>query len=361
MQPDVTVLIPVYNGGRFLAAAVQSVLAQTVSVFELIVVDDASTDDSVAVVSRMVDRRIKLIRNPGNLGLARTLNVGLSHATGRFVARLDQDDVAHPDRLAVQLQYFTDHPGVTLLGSQARLVDEDDRERGRVERPVSPLGIRWLLLLENPFIHSSVMFRREVALSLGGYDETLTLSEDIDFWGRFVQAGEVANLPSSLIDYRQWSASMMSSVEQDPRGVRQAELRRTMAGLIRRHVANELGGDPLSDADAHLLAGFTVGVDAGQLDDFLKLYSEVRRRFEARHAGARESDDYWRTVASQYDAIAFRLTPSSRAASASIYAHALRAEPGLARYLSWPRAAASVMLGKEGRGRLARAVTRTRP
>lgn len=351
--------MPVYNGARFLAAAIESLLAQTLTDFELLVVDDASTDDSTAVVARFADRRIRPIRNPHNIGLARTLNVGLGHATGRYVARLDQDDVAHPERLSTQVQWLAEHPDVALLGSLARLIDEDGRERGVVERPITKPGIRWLLLLENPFIHSTVMFRRDAAATLGGYDETLTLSEDMDFWGRFALRHEVANLDLPLIDYRQWSASMMSSVEGDPRGLRQAELRRTMASLIQRHAASELGGNPLSDADANLLAGFTTGVEAGRLDDFLELFSDLRRRFEARHVDARQSGDYWRTVARQYDAVAYRLTPSSRTASASIYAHALRAAPRLAGYLSWPRAAASVVLGRRGRGQVARVVNRT--
>ena len=354
MAPEITVLLPVYNGARFLEVALRSIFNQTFADFELIVVDDASTDDSVSVVDRVTDRRLRLIRNPRNYGLARTLNVGLSQATGRLVARIDQDDVAHPERLAVQKQYLDTHHGVALLGSQARLIDEHDRVLGRVERPVSSVGIRWLLLIENPFIHSSVMFRREVAMSLGGYDETLRWSEDLEFWGRFAKAGQVANLPLSLIDYRQWSASMMSSVEQDQ--VRRAELRRTMAELIRRHIANALGGNPPPESDTHVLAGFTVGLDAGNIHNFLEKFSALRRRFEQLNVEARATHDYWRTVGRQYDALAFRVTPSSRLAAMAIYAHALRAEPRLALHVSWRRAAAEMVLGREGRSHLRRAV-----
>jgi hypothetical protein len=202
------------------------------------------------------------------------------------------------------------------------------------------------------------MFRREAAAELGGYNGSQALAEDLELWGRFAQRFEIANLDRPLIDYRQWSASMMSSVERDPQGIKQAALRKTMAALIRRHAANEFGGDPVSASDAELLAGFTVGVEADRIDDFLRLFGDLRARFERKWPAVSECDDYWRTLAGQYDAVAFRLNPSSRQAAAAIYGHAMRSAPQLARYLSWPRAAATVLLGRAGRERAARLFSR---
>ena len=360
-MPEVTVLLAVHNGARFLPTAIESVLAQTFRDFQLVVVDDASTDDTPAIIARLADPRFMHVRNPQNFGLARSLNIGLAHATGKYVARLDHDDVSHAGRLAAQAAWLGDHPHTALVGSLARLIDEHGQARGLVERPTSIHGIRWMRLLENPFIHSTVMFRRDLAAELGGYSESAPLAEDFDFWGRFIKRFEVANLDRPLVDYRGWSESIMSSVEQDPHGRRRAELRQSVATLIRRHAADEFGGEPLTEADADLLAGLTSGLEADRVDDFLRSFLDLRRRFESKWPAAVESDDYWHTIARQYDALDYRLMPSSRGASAAIYAHALRSATQLTRQLSWPRAAASVLLGRGGRERAARVLSRTRP
>jgi hypothetical protein len=199
------------------------------------------------------------------------------------------------------------------------------------------------------------MFRRELANDLGGYSEAQTLAEDMEFWGRFAQHHDVANIDRPLIDYRQWSASIMASLERDPEGRKQALLRRTMAELIRRHAANEFGGDALSESDADLLAGFTVGIDLVRLDEFLRLFSDLRARFERKWPAAKDTADYWRTLARQYDTIAFRLTPASRSASFGVYAHAARHAPKTLAHFPWARAASLVLLGKQGRSALGRA------
>ena len=140
----------------------------------------------------------------------------------------------------------------------------------------------------------------------------MPLAEDFDLWGRFIQRFDVANLDQPLVDYRGWSESIMASVEQDGRGLRRAELRQSIATLIRRHAADEFGGESLTAADAHLLAGLTSGLEADRVDEFLRLFSDFRRRFESKWPAAIQCDDYWRTIARQYDALAYRLIPSSR-------------------------------------------------
>jgi Glycosyl transferase family 2 len=350
--------MPVHNGARFLRQAIDSVLSQTYRDLELLVVDDGSTDDSVAIAGSVGDPRLRCLSGHGHRGLVRTLNTGLRAATGDYVARLDADDVARPDRIEKQVALLDRDPAVALVGSLARLIDERGAATGIVRRPVSALAIRWYALLENPLIHSAAMFRREVVAALGGYDESLPLAEDLDLWGRMLQQHGVANIAEPLIDYRRWSSSVMSKVEADTHSERAHRLRSIMTSLIKRHITNELGD--CTDSDATLLAGFTLGVAADRRREFLDLFTAMRRRFEAKWPSALADPDYWRTVADQYDAMAFRMSPPSRPAAVDVYLHAINHAPKTISHLPWMKALALIALGKSGRG-AAGSIKRTVP
>lgn len=344
--------MPVHNGARFLRPAIDSVLQQTHRDFELFVIDDDSSDGSVAIARQYADARIRTFAGHGRHGLAATLNIGLDAASGQYVARLDQDDVAHPDRLEKQVAFLEARPEVALVGSLARLIDDHDRQVGVVRRPVTAVGIRWYSLLENPLIHSTAMFRLDVARRLGGYDASLAYAEDYELWGRMLQAHAVENLAECLVDYRRWSSSMMTSVETDAAGPRQRLLHQIMASLIERRIIAELGGPACSPAQAQLLATFTLGVRRERWREFMSLLDGLRAGFEAKwRAAATREADYWRTVADQVDAIAFRMVPASRLSAAGVYAHACAAAPRAAAYLPWLKVAALLALGKRGRQR----------
>jgi glycosyltransferase involved in cell wall biosynthesis len=353
--PKVTVLMPVYNGARYLRAAIDSVLAQSLADFELLVVDDGSSDESVAIARAIADPRVKVMAGHGRRGLPGTLNLGLKAAAGEYIARLDQDDIARHDRFEKQAAWLDARPEVALVGSLARLIDEDGRHTGLVRRPVSAIGIRWYSFLENPLIHSSAMFRRGVATALGGYDESLAISEDFDLWLRMLDAHAVENIDETLIDYRRSSTSAMAIIEADALGPRQQQLRSIMTTLIKRRLDAEFGAGSFTGDDAALFASFTFGVKRTDGERFLDLLERVRERFEAKwQERATGESDYWRTIAGQYDAIAFRMTPPSRAASFGIYAHAWVHAPRAAARVPWLRAAALMLLGKRGRQRAAR-------
>ena len=352
--------MPVHNGARFLRQAIDSVLGQSFHDLELLVIDDGSTDDSVAIAQSVADPRMRCISVPGHRGLVGTLNIGLRAATGQYVARLDADDVARADRIEKQVALLDREPTVALVGSLARLIDERGVTTGTVRRPVSPIAIRWYALLENPLIHSSAMFRREVVSALGGYNESLPLAEDLDLWGRILQHCGVANIDEPLIDYRSWSSSVMAKVEADAQGDRARRLHAIMASLITRHINSELGAGSCSDADATLLAGFTLGVAADRRREFLDLFTAMRHRFEAKWPAAHADAEYWRTVAGQYDAIAFRMSPPSRPAACDVYLHAINHAPRTIAHLPWTRALALITLGKSGRG-AAGSITRSVP
>ncbi|HKW90389.1 MAG TPA: glycosyltransferase, partial [Methylomirabilota bacterium] len=157
--PAVSVLMSVRDGARWVAAAIDSVLGQTLSDLELIVVDDGSTDDTPMLLTRVRDPRL-VVERQAHAGLARALGRGLALARAPLVARLDADDLARPDRLERQHAFLAAHPEVGLLGAAARVVDEAGREVGEVRPPEDDATLRRVLIRRNPFVHSSIMARR---------------------------------------------------------------------------------------------------------------------------------------------------------------------------------------------------------
>jgi glycosyltransferase involved in cell wall biosynthesis len=200
----VAVLLPVYNGAETLPAAIESILAQTHSDLELIVIDDASTDDSAAVIRAYArdDGRVRPVYHEQNEGLAATLNQGLELTDAEFVARLDQDDESLPERLATQLEFMADHPNVAAAGSFVYHMGRKPKWDRLVEFPTDPLGIRTTLRRENCLYHPSVMLRREHILALGGYRAEFKNAEDYDLWLRTSRRYDLGNVPVPLIRYR---------------------------------------------------------------------------------------------------------------------------------------------------------------
>jgi hypothetical protein len=203
MIPEVSVVMSVYNGERYLRESIESLLSQTFSDFEFIIVDDGSTDSTAAILGEYRDPRIVLLRNEENIGLTKSLNRGLARVRGTFVARQDADDVSLPNRLERQVLFLREHPAVGILGSYCRLIDGEGRRLWLYRVPAYDLHIRWTSLLENPFAHPSVMVRRDVLAKNGlGYDEALVVAQDYDLWTRMLRYTQGANVSESLIYYR---------------------------------------------------------------------------------------------------------------------------------------------------------------
>jgi len=201
--PLVSFLLAVHNGARYLGAAVDSVLGQTVADLELIVIDDASTDETADLLGAIGDERLVVLRNDEQAGLAASLNRGLDVASGRFVARLDDDDIAAPERLERQLARIRAEPGVAIIGSA--VVDLDvEGERGRTHRlPTGGAALRWHALFSSPFFHPTVLVDRETLDRHGlRYDPAFLESEDYDLWARLFAFADGANLPEPLVEKR---------------------------------------------------------------------------------------------------------------------------------------------------------------
>jgi glycosyltransferase involved in cell wall biosynthesis len=204
--PLISVLMPVYNGERYLDAAVRSILAQTLGDFELIVVDDGSTDRSLARLQTLErgDARIRLISRP-NTGIVGALNDAIAAARGRYVARLDGDDIATPDRFARQIEYLQQHPECVCLGSAVVFTDPLGVPQDVHRPPLDHDGIDALLLKGwgGALIHPVVMMRADAVRRVGGYDKEFEFVEDVDLFLKLAEIGKVANLPDVLLHYRQ--------------------------------------------------------------------------------------------------------------------------------------------------------------
>jgi len=198
--PLVSVLLAVHNGSRYLSAAVESVLGQTVADLELVAIDDGSTDETPDLLAGVGDQRLVMLRNEEQAGLAASLNRALEAAAGRYVARLDADDIAIPERLERQLARISAEPGVAVVGSG--VVDLDAQgAHGRTHRlPSGGSALRWHALFSSPFFHPTVLVDRQVLDRYGlRYDPAFLESEDYDLWTRLLAFADGANLPEPLV------------------------------------------------------------------------------------------------------------------------------------------------------------------
>ena len=201
-QPRVTVVLPVWNAGDFLAAAVESIRAQTLADWQLLAIDDGSTDGSRQTLEDFArrDRRIVVTSRP-NRGLAATLQEGIERARSGIVALMNADDISHPDRLARQFAFLEHHPTVAALGTQTRLLVDGRATTIESRLPLAPEACRRFLPLAPPLAHPTVMLRRDAVLAVGGY-RPQSYVEDYDLWLRLADRVDLANLPAALLDYR---------------------------------------------------------------------------------------------------------------------------------------------------------------
>jgi glycosyltransferase involved in cell wall biosynthesis len=202
-SPAVSVVTSVHDGERYLAAALDSVLGQTFADFELVVVDDGSTDSSPEILADYAagDKRVIVLQQE-NAGLARALNRGVASARSPLIARLDADDIALPRRLEVQLAYLDENPGVGLVGGAVKFVDADDREFAATQYPLADAEIREAFTETTPFVHSAITMRRTAFEEAGGYRPAFPHAEDLDLWLRIAAGWQLANLPDAVVRYR---------------------------------------------------------------------------------------------------------------------------------------------------------------
>lgn len=199
-KPLVSVILPVYNGGRFLEAALESLRDQTYTNFEVIVINDGSNDNSMEIIETFHMPNMRIFSQQ-NQGLPATLNRGIKLALGEYIARMDQDDVSDPDRLEMQAKYLMLHPDIGVVGTGYKLIDTAGKILGIRQPPCSPQQVERMLFVGNPLVHGSVMFRKEMIEQFGYYSERETL-EDYHLWSRLAGNVKMVNLPNVLYSYR---------------------------------------------------------------------------------------------------------------------------------------------------------------
>jgi glycosyltransferase involved in cell wall biosynthesis len=217
--PTVSVLMSVYNGEQYLAAALDSILGQTFPDFELIVIDDGSSDRSFAILHDYAarDRRIRLTRR-GNQGLTFTLNEAFAQSRGKYLARMDCDDVALPQRFAEQVNLLEANSDLVCTGGYFQLIDGGSRPLTTLRPPTDDARIQALLLTgHNAICHPCAMIRRTAMVRVGGYDRRYRTAQDLDLWLRLGEVGQLANLPKPVLKFRLHSASISETWREQQR------------------------------------------------------------------------------------------------------------------------------------------------
>jgi glycosyltransferase involved in cell wall biosynthesis len=278
--------MPTYNGERFLRPAIESILNQTFRDFELIIVDDGSTDSTPRILAEYIDRqkdkdndknqntaknnntapRLIVLTNDRNLGIAAATNRGLAAARGEYVALQDHDDISLPHRLQTQVDFLNSHPEIALVGSAATLIDDDGVPYAEFPLPCEEIDIKWrLLFFGDAFHYTSIMVRRGEMQEIGGYgeDPAFRYSEAYDPFSRLAMRYRVANLPDKLVLWRRHSGA--TSLRHTPEQIRSGDAISLQNVSM---VADHAHGGALRNTDhRHLLFGFRgfASTPAGQL------------------------------------------------------------------------------------------------
>ncbi len=253
-KPTITVLMPVYNAGQYIAEAVRSVLEQRFTDFELLIVNDGSTDTTVSVIAEFNDARIRILHQPQS-GISVALNNGLAEAKADFIARFDADDVCLPDRLEKQYAFLMAHPDHVIVGCDAEYTDQFGGYVFTYRIPAhTDKAIRSLPVLVCPFVHSGVMYLRAAVLEAGGYDLNAHTFEDHLLWRKLLELGRGHNLREVLL-----------RVRLNPQSVTIDEQWRPAAFLRLKYSALEKGN--ITDEEGKVLAGLLSEQENGHIKE----------------------------------------------------------------------------------------------
>jgi len=209
---NLAIVMSVFNEGKNIATAIDSILSQSYRHWDLIIVDDGSTDDTVKVIQSYTDQHnnVQLLSNRTNLGLAHSLNKAIKNSDSEYIARMDADDIAFPNRLEAQISYLESHPEIDVLGTGAKVVSGSSS--ANVLKPEHHDEIVASIEKINPFFHSSVTMRRGFIESVGGYDAQCLRAQDYDLWLRGVDNAKYHNLPEVLMIYTSRNQSFLSII-----------------------------------------------------------------------------------------------------------------------------------------------------
>jgi radical SAM superfamily enzyme YgiQ (UPF0313 family)/glycosyltransferase involved in cell wall biosynthesis/2-polyprenyl-3-methyl-5-hydroxy-6-metoxy-1,4-benzoquinol methylase len=214
IKPKISVLMSVYNGENFIEQALKSIYNQTYQDFEVIIVDDASTDKTPEILVNRKDSRTFIYRNSQNIGLTKSLNIGLKLCRGTYIARIDADDISHLQRFEKQVRYLDDNPKCLALGSWYKRIDSTGQIWSAKQTPTTYENIKKNLLIRNCVGHGTAMLRRSSLIEIGGYNEKYICAQDYDLWLRLSQVGEIRSLGEYLYYLRSWPGTISATREK---------------------------------------------------------------------------------------------------------------------------------------------------
>lgn len=240
-QPSVSIVVPAYNAGAYLAQAMDDLLGQTLTDHELIVVNDASTDGTAAILDGYTarDDRVRVLTNEANRKLPGTLNRGIAAARAPLIARADADDRYPPGRLAKQVALLRERPEVGLVSSDVCRIDEAGRTIGHTRFPTQDGAIRMRELFVNSFSHPAAMYRTDLVRGVGGYDEAYWTAQDADLWRRLRQRTRAANVPEPLVRWRVHGGSISATRGEAGEAVSLEVRRLALSDYLAREVSSE--------------------------------------------------------------------------------------------------------------------------
>jgi glycosyltransferase involved in cell wall biosynthesis len=295
VTPVVSVIMPTWNGERFLRPAIDSLLNQTFTDFELIVIDDGSTDRTPHILADYKDARLIVLTNEHNLGIAGATNRGLHAARGEYIALQDHDDISLPHRLQTQVEFLDSHSEISLVGSAATLINDDGVPYAEFPLPCEEIDIKWrLLFFGDAFHYSSIMVRHGAMREIGGYgeDPAFRYSEAYDPFSRLAMCYRMANLPDKLLLWRRHPDA--TSLQNTPAQTRSGEI------ISLRNIStlsDHTHGGARHDDQRYLLLGFKAftSTPAGQLPVLpaeqvvsgLKFCSDIQETFYRAHKFSR--------------------------------------------------------------------------
>lgn len=268
--PVISVIMPVYNSGDYIEEAVASILRQTYSNFELIIIDDGSTDSSWGKIQQLEDERIIRLQNEKNSGVIATYINGFNVARGKFIAYMDSDDTASPDRLEKQVDFLERHPEIAIVSGALKYVSESGEELNRRwAPPTNPKLIMWTLFFENAVVNSAAMIRREAYIRFIENPPKLRYAYDYESWAIFSESYLIANLPDILHAYRMHSSNYSFSHLAD---LRDEDV------VIKKKLIEDFLGRSVPDGVTEFISK-PVGNQPEMAIKALDLLQELRRHF----------------------------------------------------------------------------------
>lgn len=363
--PIVSVVMPVFNGERYLRPAIDSILAQTWRNFEFLIINDGSTDETTRILHEIAstDAHIRVLHGPRR-GLVHSLNEGCAEAAGHYIARMDSDDIAMPERLRLQVDFLNNHPAVALVGSSMAIINDDGNVFDTWRYPTEPARIKDALLETNCLAHPTIMMRKSAFDAAGRYRNTFLYAEDYDLWLRMSEHYEIANLNEPTLFYR---------VHDRQISIRQLKKRTlsTLAAQMSARGRRKLGYDPFAGieeitSDALCDFGFTSAeIQNAFIDGFLgslslMLKSNQRSGFnvlkEAQHLLQAEciSDSLMKNVAARILALAYHFYSHKQyAVSRQLLKLCVRLDAGFLGSMRTIRLATKLALGERQARRIA--------